>query len=174
MFRMSILLLLLAPLFSCAQQERTHQASSPSRSSQPDVIMEWDGRVIDLSEEAWRAALSPELYRVARQHQTERAFTGTMHREKRSGNYACSACGLILFSSASKFDSGTGWPSFYEPSQARHIGEQVDNSYGMKRTEVHCARCKSHLGHVFEDGPRPTGLRYCINAVSLIFFPEGE
>jgi peptide-methionine (R)-S-oxide reductase len=161
-------------MFSCAQQERNGHAGDGSGASRPALLMQWDGQEWVQSDEAWGAALSPELYRVARQHQTERAFTGTMHREKRAGDYACSACGLVLFASNSKFDSGTGWPSFYAPYKAQHIGEQLDRSYGMQRTEVHCARCKSHLGHVFPDGPRPTGLRYCINAVSLTFYPEGE
>jgi peptide methionine sulfoxide reductase msrA/msrB len=118
----------------------------------------------------WRLRLTPEQYRITRAHGTERAFCGVFHDNHKTGVYACIGCGLPLFRSDAKFDSGTGWPSFFQPVAKENIGETHDASYGMTRVEVHCARCESHLGHVFPDGPRPTGLRYCINSDSLTFF----
>ncbi|MBA2501633.1 MAG: peptide-methionine (R)-S-oxide reductase MsrB [Pyrinomonadaceae bacterium] len=119
------------------------------------------------SEEEWRAEMTPQQFHVMREKGTERAFTGEYDASKKHGMYVCSACGNPLFSSEAKFDSGTGWPSFYQPVSEQSVGEHVDQAYGMTRTEVVCARCASHLGHVFKDGPRPTGLRYCMNSVAL-------
>ncbi len=122
---------------------------------------------IEKTEAEWRQELSAEQYRVLREHGTEPAFSGAYFDTKTPGRYRCAACGAALFDAEHKFDSGTGWPSFYAPVSESAVETDTDTSYGMRRTEVHCARCKSHLGHVFPDGPRPTGLRYCINSVSL-------
>jgi peptide-methionine (R)-S-oxide reductase len=119
----------------------------------------------------WRAALTPEQYRVLRGHSTERPFTSPLNNEKRRGTFVCAACGQPLFSSATKYDSGTGWPSFWKPLDDA-VGTSIDRSWLMVRTEVHCARCGSHLGHVFPDGPKPTGQRYCMNGVAMKFNPE--
>jgi peptide-methionine (R)-S-oxide reductase len=124
------------------------------------------------SEAEWRSRLTPAQYHVTREHGTERAFTGPYWDEKRSGMYTCVCCGTPLFGSETKFDSGTGWPSFYAPLDERAVASTTDKSYGMERTEVHCSNCGGHLGHVFPDGPKPTGLRYCMNGVALTFDPQ--
>lgn len=127
---------------------------------------------IDKSDAQWRAELTPEQYRVCREQGTEPAFTGRYHNFKEPGLYRCSCCGEALFSSQEKFDSGTGWPSFWQPTDPAAVATEEDVTHGMRRTEVHCSRCSAHLGHVFPDGPRPSGLRYCINSVSLDFEPD--
>ena len=122
------------------------------------------------SDAEWRKLLTPDQYAVLRQSGTERPFTSALLQEHRQGNFACAGCDLDLFSSTTKYDSGTGWPSFWAPLDGA-IGTETDTSYGIVRTAVHCRRCGGHLGHVFDDGPKPTGLRYCMNGVALIFKP---
>lgn len=122
----------------------------------------------------WKRELSPEVYQVTRRHGTERAFTSPLNDEKRAGMFTCVCCGEPLFASSDKFDSGTGWPSYVRPVSKDAVEEKDDRSFFMRRTEVHCARCEAHLGHVFPDGPKPTGLRYCINGVALKFDPDEE
>jgi methionine-R-sulfoxide reductase len=127
-----------------------------------------------LSEDAWRQRLTPEQFQILRSSGTERPFCGMLLDNKKQGVYSCAGCGLPLFSSDAKFNSGTGWPSFFQPIAKENVSEQADDSHGMVRVEVNCARCDGHLGHVFPDGPPPTRLRYCLNSESLKFTPSDE
>ncbi len=129
---------------------------------------------IQKSEEEWRRELSPEQYEILRGKGTERPFTGAYNDEKTEGVYRCAACGMELFTSDTKYESGSGWPSFWAPASEDAIETHEDRSHGMRRTEIMCARCESHLGHVFPDGPRPTGLRFCVNSASLKLEERGK
>lgn len=134
-------------------------------------MKEGEFELIEKPESYWKERLAGQAYDVLRNDGTERSFTSPLLKEKRAGVFTCAACGLPLFASDTKFKSGTGWPSFYEPINPAYIKQDVDNRYGMRRVEVSCARCDGHQGHVFPDGPDPTGLRYCINGVSMDFIP---
>lgn len=176
MFRLALataLVLPLAILPSCANEQ------APSSHQQLQAAAEADGYpspnaegLVRLSEEDWAARLTPEQYRVTRKAGTERAFTGIYWDEKRDGVYRCVGCGQGLFDAATKYASGTGWPSFWAPLEATSVEERADHSLFSTRTEIVCSRCEAHLGHVFEDGPRPTGLRYCMNSAALILETE--
>ena len=126
---------------------------------------------VEHTDDEWKKRLSPAAYAVLRQHGTERAFTSPLNREKRTGTFVCAGCGQELFASGDKYESGSGWPSFIRPL-ANAVGKDTDESHGMVRTEVHCAKCGGHLGHVFDDGPRPTRERFCMNGVALDFHPD--
>jgi peptide-methionine (R)-S-oxide reductase len=126
------------------------------------------------SDEEWRKQLSPEEYRVTRKHGTERAFSHPSNKDKTPGTYTCVNCGAELFDATTKYDSGTGWPSFYAPKTKDAVAEHEDNSWFSRRTEIRCAKCEAHLGHVFPDGPQPTGLRYCMNGVAMKLKPDKE
>jgi peptide-methionine (R)-S-oxide reductase len=164
--------------FSTTPKAQATYAPSVAAVTAPDSLvrpaLDATGKIakVEKSDAEWQKLLTPSAYSVLRQEGTERAFTGEYYDNHRKGTYVCAGCSLPLFSSDTKFESGTGWPSFYAPIQPEYVTLITDNSYGMARTEVECARCGGHQGHVFDDGPKPTGLRYCINSVSLKFVQQ--
>lgn len=170
----NVFIVLFLGLVACQPQNAAQVQYTNNTKANRTTVAEQQGNPADLTpikktEEEWKALLTAEEFRVLREDGTERAFTGKFWDHEEQGVYTCAACKLPLFESSTKFKSGTGWPSFYQPIKSKHVHEESDSRYGMVRTEVSCARCNGHLGHVFKDGPLPTGLRYCINSVSLDF-----
>jgi peptide-methionine (R)-S-oxide reductase len=162
----------LALLFACTACEHSSIAhANPPETSAEASAEPKRSYPVTKSKEDWKKQLTPEQYNVLREAGTERAFTGKYWNNHEAGSYRCAGCAQELFTSETKFDSGTGWPSFYQPAKKEHVEEHRDSAYGMVRTEVRCSRCGGHLGHVFDDGPKPTGLRYCINSAALDFQP---
>jgi peptide-methionine (R)-S-oxide reductase len=159
-------------IFVCCRSQTPQKQGKMNKESTNPVYSRTDTNSVNLTDEEWKRVLPPDVYYIARSKGTERPWSSRFESFKEKGTYYCAACGNALFVSDTKFDSGCGWPSFYEPVNRGSIIYTPDHSHGMTRTEVQCGRCKAHLGHVFEDGPPPTGLRYCINGVVLDF--EGE
>lgn len=164
-----LLCIMALALQSCSQAQAPKKTTMSETNKNNPVYSNSDSAKVELSNDEWKKILSPEVFQIARQKGTERPFTSRFETSKEIGTYFCAACGNPLFKSDTKFESGCGWPSFYDPISKSSIIYTPDNSHGMSRTEVQCGRCKAHLGHVFDDGPPPTGLRYCINGVILDF-----
>jgi len=169
MKKLNILFSFVLIFTSCQSQPLKSNKMDTSKKTSNVYYNREDSKKVDVSNDVWKNILSPEVYKIAREKGTERPGSSEFEYKKDVGTYYCAVCGNTLFKSDTKFESGCGWPSFYEPFSKTSIIYLPDNSYGMKRTEVQCGKCHSHLGHVFEDGPPPTGLRYCINGVVLDF-----
>jgi peptide-methionine (R)-S-oxide reductase len=157
----------------CGAQPNNPPATKPAMEKKNPIYSNTDSNKVNLSEDEWKKMLPSDVFYIARMKGTERPWTSPFEKHKEIGTYYCAACGNTLFQSNTKFDSGCGWPSFFEPVNKKSLIYLPDNTLGMQRTEVQCGRCKAHLGHVFEDGPPPTGLRYCINGVILGFDKKG-
>jgi peptide-methionine (R)-S-oxide reductase len=166
MKRAPLYLSLIASVLACRAAAPAGQKGPKMNSAHTHPVTKTDAE--------WKAQLTPEQYHVLRQKGTERPFANPYNDNHAKGTYVCAACGQPLFSSEAKFESGTGWPSFYQPIEKPAVEEETDRALGMKRTEVLCSRCGGHLGHVFEDGPKPTGLRYCMNSAALKFLPADK
>ncbi len=161
---LTLVLFLAAGLLTVAAKEKSKKNAKKKETPMEDKVVKTDAE--------WKKNLTPEQYEILRKKGTEKPFTGKYWKSHEKGTYVCAACGFKLFVSDDKFDSGCGWPSFSKPANDKAVASQVDSSFGMNRTEVMCPRCGGHLGHVFEDGPKPTGLRYCINSASIEFKTE--
>lgn len=171
MMKSIVFLVIFFAFASCNQAQPQRVSATPAAPNVVNAAGDTLAR-IEKSEDAWKSDLTDIQYYVLRQAGTERAFTGHLLNNKKTGVYTCAGCGLPLFSSNTKYDSGSGWPSYYKPFDRAHVEEREDRSQGWNRVEVLCARCGGHLGHVFDDGPKPTGLRYCINSAALGFEEE--
>lgn len=182
-FQFLLLACLLMVATSCNSQSKVQPTVSEDKAMVKDQTpdykynppaVEGEVNLIEESDEYWREQLTPTQFNILREEGTERSFTSPLNDEKRAGIFTCAACGLPLFSSDTKFKSGTGWPSFFAPINDAYVRQDVDNRYGMRRVEVSCARCNGHQGHIFPDGPKPTGMRYCINGEALNFVPLAD
>ena len=172
-FHMKVLIFSIFSIILACNATTPHTTSSAEMKKDSIIITDGDTiKKVFKTDAEWKQQLGSEAYNVLREAGTERAFTGKYYNNHDKGVYNCAGCGLPLFSSETKFESGTGWPSFFQPIKASHVFVKSDKSYGMSRNEVECARCNGHLGHVFDDGPNPTGLRYCMNSVSLDFVKD--
>ena len=168
----ALLLALVLAFASCTYSQNNKNIAMDSANKNNPVYSNTDSSKVNLSEDEWKKILPEDVYYIARKKGTERPWSSPLEQVKDKGTYYCAACGNPLFVSDTKFESGCGWPSFYQPVSKASVIYTPDNTYGMNRTEVQCGRCKAHLGHVFEDGPQPTGLRYCINSASIDLDPK--